>query len=159
MTYKEYLDIAKKHTTMQELVQYWSEEYKDKIGSLVSDTECPCLRVEPSNYDKTAFEKLFNMLYEAYQFTKTHIKELEAEWNKIEEKYYSSEAREIENHIEEYEYEEKEKFWNKYFSHRAKTEVEDTDEEQDEDEDYSYPEDKSWEDYTRTEILGLRSYC
>ncbi len=87
---------------------------------------------------------------------------MDARWDETQNIVISPEYKEAEEKFIDIEYET----WKKEHEERVKklaaSENDSCDEQEDEvlDEDYDdgYPEDKSWEDYTRTEILGINSY-
>ena len=87
-------------------------------------------------HDEENIEKLFSMFQEIKNFISENEKAWENRASVTEDALYTPEAKEVARLYE----------------------LDDRDIEEQEI-DSGYPEDKSWEEYTRTEILGLKNYC
>ena len=169
MTIGEYVEVKRQDGINECLFKSW-EYFEQKLKDFRGILEYPNPYDRDCNkdldfllkHDEEAASKFLSIFEELERLVHSHAKEIEARWDETQNIVISPEYREAEEKFIDIEYEA----WKKEHNERVKrlTEAEnDTDEEQEEEalyEDYDdgYPEDKSWEDYTRTEILGINSY-
>ena len=91
MTFEEYETISNEHNTKFELLNYW-EEKLDETERLACDVEMDNL----AKCDEENFKKFFEMLWEARDFAKKHVDELDKEVRELEDKMATPEFKAME---------------------------------------------------------------
>ncbi len=141
MTIEAYENLVEKFSIAENVHRSW-KHYGKKVNELINDFIWPSLCQLPMSYrymlahDEENIEKLFSMFQEIKNFISENEKAWENRASVTEDALYTPEAKEVARLYE----------------------LDDRDIEEQEI-DSGYPEDKSWEEYTRTEILGLKNYC
>ena len=169
MTVEEYLEVKEKDNINECLFRSW-EYFYQKLNDFRNTLEYPNPHNRDYNedldfllkHDKEATSKFLSIFEDLERLVYSHTKEMDIRWDKTQNIVISPEYKEAEEKFINLEYETWKKEHEEQVKKLAKAEN-NSDEEQEEeasDEYYDdgYPEDKSWEDYTRTEILGINSY-
>ena len=162
ITEQEYDVLYEKRLNATTLYDMWDSEIFDCVKSAMRTVECP--HCECNEYwreyaacEKEYIDNVYNLLLEAYNIAKER------------REFWRDEHDKISDDVEEYELNErlqealKEKPSWSYPEPTFPKHLEDKlhndarIEALGESQEHDYPEDKSWEDYTRTEILGIRT--
>ena len=154
MTEQEYNVLNEKTCAALSAQEMWDIEIYEPLWETLRSVESPCQ--EANEYyrkyamsEKDYLQQVYSLILEAYQI----VSERRTFWeNKVGRLYEKAEEYEQQEKLAE----AKEKYSEHELLLRDKLRddalMEALGEKQDRDD---YPEDKSWEDYTRTEILGL----
>ncbi len=169
MTVEEYLEVTEKDSINERLFRSW-EYFEQKLKDFRGILEYPNTYNRDYNedldfllkHDKEAASKFLSIFEQLERLVRSHAKEMDARWDETQNIVISPEYREAEEKFIDEDYETWKKEHEERVKRLAEAENDSCDEQEEEalDEDYDdgYPEDKSWEDYTRTEILGINSY-
>ena len=144
MNFKEYEALQEKNSIAERLFRSW-EYFGEYLQGFHDKIEYPNMYRDGNQdlyfllkHDEGASKKLMSMLEEMQGFISSHMKTLDVAWDKCQDALHTLEARKIRDNYEEYEYEEKNKFWNEYFERRARLDADNEDEEEDEPEPLTY---------------------
>ena len=164
LTEQEYDILYKKRLNATTLYEMWDNEVFDYVRSAMRAVEyphCECNEYwrEYAVCEKEYIDNIYDLLLEAYNIAKERREFWRNEHDKISD---DPDVQEYERHDRLQEVLKEKPSWSypeptfpKHLENKLRDDA--YIEALGESEEYDYPEDKSWEDYTRTEILGLKS--